>query len=169
MSRTLILILPNSNELWFQNAINAKFEISELTTSWCGTNKVLGISLPNCNLIAQTILILWAKPKIFLMHFPVHFKLWLQFSRIHKNGFIAFWNQTLHISCILLNDQKVCRYNNDTSSRGDIFSEVSKTGIFLQYEMSRDIVLTSDFIRVRHIMLNVDLDRLKLISSGSVC
>jgi hypothetical protein len=30
-------------------------------------------------------------------------------------------------------------------------------------------VLTSDFIRVRHIMLNVDLDRLKVISSGSVC
>jgi hypothetical protein len=30
-------------------------------------------------------------------------------------------------------------------------------------EMSRDIVLTSDFIRVRHIMLNVDLDRLKVL------
>jgi hypothetical protein len=37
--------------------------------------------------------------------------------------------------------------------------------------MSRDIVLTSDFIRVRHITcrLNVDLDRLKVIGSGSVC
>jgi hypothetical protein len=36
--------------------------ISKLTTPWCSTNK-LGptISLPNCNLIAQTILILWAK------------------------------------------------------------------------------------------------------------
>jgi hypothetical protein len=31
--------------------------------------------------------------------------------------------------------------------------------------MSRDIVLTSDFIRVRHIMLNVDLDRLKVSSN----
>jgi hypothetical protein len=29
--------------------------------------------------------------------------------------------------------------------------------------MFRDIVLTSDFIRVRYIMLNVDLDRLKVI------
>jgi hypothetical protein len=36
-------------------------------------------------------------------------------------------------------------------------------------EMPRDIVLTSDFIRVRHIMLNADLDRLKVISSESVC
>jgi hypothetical protein len=33
--------------------------------------------------------------------------------------------------------------------------------------MSRDIVLTSDYIRVRRIMLNVDLDRLKVISSGT--
>jgi hypothetical protein len=35
--------------------------------------------------------------------------------------------------------------------------------------MSRDIMLTSDFIIVTHIMLNVDLDRLKVISSGSEC
>jgi hypothetical protein len=26
---------------WFQNAINAKSKISELTTPWCYTNKVL--------------------------------------------------------------------------------------------------------------------------------
>jgi hypothetical protein len=31
------------------------------------------------------------------MHFPVNSKFWLHFSRIHKNGFIAFWNQTLHV------------------------------------------------------------------------
>jgi hypothetical protein len=31
------------------------------------------------------------------MHFPVNIKLSLHFSPIHKNGFIAFWNQTLHI------------------------------------------------------------------------
>jgi hypothetical protein len=36
-------------------------------------------------------------------------------------------------------------------------------------EMSRDIVLTSDFMRVRHIMLTADLDRLKVITSRSVC
>jgi hypothetical protein len=36
--------------------------------------------------------------------------------------------------------------------------------------MSRGIVLTADFIRVRNvIMLNVDLDRLNVVSSGSVC
>jgi hypothetical protein len=43
-----------------------------------------------------------------------------------------------------------------------------KIVLSFQDEMSRDIVLTSDFIRVRHIMLNVDLDRQKVISSGSV-
>jgi hypothetical protein len=31
------------------------------------------------------------------MHFPVNFKLSLHFSWIHKNGLIAFWNQTLHV------------------------------------------------------------------------
>jgi hypothetical protein len=36
-------------------------------------------------------------------------------------------------------------------------------------EMSRDIVLTDDFMRARHIMLTVDLDILKVISSGRVC
>jgi hypothetical protein len=36
-------------------------------------------------------------PKRYKRHihnFWVNFKLWLHFSRIHKNGFIAFWNQT---------------------------------------------------------------------------
>jgi hypothetical protein len=32
----------------------------------------------------------------------------------------------------ILASQKACRNNDDTLSRGDIFSEVSKTGIFLQ-------------------------------------
>jgi hypothetical protein len=50
--------------VWYQNAINAKSKISEITTPWCCTNKVT-ISLPNYDLIAQTILILWAKIKIF--------------------------------------------------------------------------------------------------------
>jgi hypothetical protein len=35
------------------------------------------------------------------MHFSVNSKLWLHFSRIHKNGYIAFWNRTLQITSTL--------------------------------------------------------------------
>jgi hypothetical protein len=35
------------------------------------------------------------------MHFPANLKHLLHFSRFHKNGFIAFWNQILQILIML--------------------------------------------------------------------
>jgi hypothetical protein len=73
--------------VWFQNAINAKSKMSELTTPWWCTKSTT--SLPNCSRIAQTILDFMSQNlNFFLMHFPVSFKLWLHFSRILKNGFM---------------------------------------------------------------------------------
>jgi hypothetical protein len=85
--------------VWFQNAINAKSKISELATPLCCTNKVLWVTK-----LLKPSWFYEPKSNNFLMHFPVNFKLWQHFSRIHKNGFIhvAFWNQTLHLFDLLI-------------------------------------------------------------------
>jgi hypothetical protein len=47
LDQEYIIYLSTSRNIlrvWFQNAVNAKSKISELTTPWCYTNKVLLVS-----------------------------------------------------------------------------------------------------------------------------
>jgi hypothetical protein len=76
------------------------------------------INLPNFNLIAQTILILWAKIYNVSNAFPSKFQnFWLHFSWIHKNLYITFRNQAFPIMCLHITG--VRRLNN-TFIQGDM-------------------------------------------------